>query len=189
MSLTIVTKPTVEPVSIDMVKQHSRITTNDDNAYLLNLIKAAVEDVEDYTRRALITQTWDWKMDGGLRDMRTPKGKLQSVSSISYIDDNGDSQTLSSSVYTVDTDSEPGRIVLAYDQTWPTTRDVVNNVTVRIVVGYGGVTAVPKGIVSYILNLVDHCYEHRTPVSELSLANDPVLNKGDWLWRYRVDAP
>lgn len=186
MTVVTVVKPTVEPVSVDDVKQHSRIDTNDDNAYLFNLIQSATNFVEDYTRRYLITRTIDYKFDGGLRNIEIPGGNLQSVTSVTYIDTAGSEQTLSTSVYDVDTDSQPGRIVLAYGQSWPSTRDKIHNVTVRAVVGYGSVKDIPKGIRGFILALVDHLYEHRTTVTELNLSEDNVLNPGVWLFRYQI---
>jgi uncharacterized phiE125 gp8 family phage protein len=65
MSLTLVTKPTHEPISVDIAKSHLRVTTNNDDVYIEQLIKEVRTWTEGFLRRALITQTWDWKMDDG----------------------------------------------------------------------------------------------------------------------------
>ena len=60
------------------------------------------------------------------------------MTSIQYVDDAGDTQTLSTSLYQVDTKSQPGRIIPAYGESWPTVRsDTLNAVTVNFVAGYG----------------------------------------------------
>lgn len=186
MSLTLVTAPAEEPVTAAEVKTHSRITGTDDDVYIALLIEAARIYVEGYINRALITQTWDWKLDSGLHGMQVDKAPLQSVTTVKYIDTDGAEQTLASSVYTVDTDTEPGRIILAYNQSWPSTRNVIQNVTVRFVAGYGDNTAVPEAIRFAILWLVDHWYEHRSEVSELRLSETPTSVKSV-LWPYRTD--
>ena len=61
--LTIATGPTVEPISTEEAKNHLRVDIEDDNAVIKSLILAARESVEVITRRALITQTWDYYLD------------------------------------------------------------------------------------------------------------------------------
>ncbi len=186
MALKLITAPTVEPVTVAEVKTHSRITGTDDDAYLTLLIKAARNHVENITNRALITQTWDWTLDGGLRDVCIPKAPLQSITSVKYTDDNGTEQTLATSYYKVDDVSEPGRVVLAYSQSWPTARQEINNVTMRFIAGYGDAsTDVPDDINFAILWIVDHWYEHRTAVTELGLNKTP-LSIDAALFPYRV---
>ncbi len=50
-----------------------------------------------------------------------PKGTLQKVTSIKYIDANGTQQTLAATEYTVDTVEVPGRVRLAFGKYWPWT--------------------------------------------------------------------
>ena len=61
---------------------------------------------------------------------------LIEVTQIQYVDTSGDTQTLGTSVYTVDTDSVPGIVYLAYNQSWPSLRDIPKNVTVSYRCGY-----------------------------------------------------
>lgn len=59
---------------------------------LLNaIITSARENVEDITRRALITQTWDYYLDDwpDADFIKLPLGKLQSITSIKYKDTDG----------------------------------------------------------------------------------------------------
>lgn len=189
MPLTLITKPTMLPVSVEELKSHSYITTNADDIYIMQLIKAATVWVEGYTKRALLTQTWDWRMDGGFpcTPFNVPKPPLQSVGYIKYYDTDGTLQTLSSSIYSVDSYSEPGRIDLAYGQSWPSVRDVINNVLIRFTCGYGDVTAVEKTVIHALKILVAHLYECREPIiAGAPIANVPYSIEA-LLWPERVD--
>lgn len=165
MPLTLVTAPEVEPITLTEAKLHLRVTENNEDALISALIIAAREGAESFTRRAIITQTWDLTLDEFPEEIETPFPKLQSVSSVTYIDTDGNSQTLNASEYTVDTKSEPGRVVEAYGKTWPSTRDVINAVTVRFVAGYGLASAVPKSLVQGMLMHIGHMYANRESVN------------------------
>lgn len=172
-ALTLVTGPTVEPVGLDEAKDHLRLDGENEDRRLRGYLKAARVWAEHFTRRALISQTWDLKVDTFGELLYVPLPPLQSVTSISYVDDNGDSQTVTSTIYTVDTDSDPGRIFLAYDQSWPSHRSIPNAVTARIVVGYGAVADnVPEDIRTAILLRISRLYEFREPVITGTIVSD-----------------
>lgn len=108
-------------------------------------IVAAREYVEQYLARPLITQTWRYTLDtfppDSVNYIEIPRSPLISVSSITYVDDDGNTQTLATSVYSVDADSKPGAVRLKYDQEWPDTRDQPNAVTINFTAGYGAAPA------------------------------------------------
>lgn len=165
--LTLTSAPAAEPVSTAEAKTHMRVETSDDDTYIGTLITAARRYCEAVQKRAFITQTWKLYLDRFPSVIRVPKPPLQSVSSIAYLDTNGDSQTLSSSVYTVDTDSEPGLIYEGYNQQWPATRDVEKAITVTFLAGYGDAsTDVPAEVIHAIKLMVGHWYEHREAVAD-----------------------
>lgn len=141
----------------------------------MSFIKAARVSAEGYTRRALMTQTWDLVLDcfPGW-EIYIPKPTLQSIVSITYLDTNGTSQVLSADQYVVDTQSTPGRIIPAYGLIWPSTRGQINSVTIRFIAGYGAASAVPDGIKSWMKIRIKHLYDNpdivligtRTQISE-----------------------
>ena len=139
MIATRTSNPPVEPVSLDDVKDHLRIEHNNHDSQLLRLITASRQWVEDFTRRALIQQTWkfylqDWPSG---EEFELPYPPLQSVTSIKYTDSDDAVTTWSSTEYEVDTDAEPGRVILGYDYTWPsTTLHPKNPIEVEFVAGY-----------------------------------------------------
>ena len=164
MALTLVTGPAVEPVSRDEAKAHLRVDLSDDDTLIDSLITAARVHVEQHLRRALVTQTWDLVLDcfPAGREIRLPLPPLASVTSISYTDDGGGAGSVDAGEYVVDTDREPGRLVLKSGGTWPavTLREVAG-VRVRYVAGYGNAAAVPGPIKQAILLLVGTLYENR----------------------------
>lgn len=166
--------------------RQSRLTTED--TLLTNYIKAARNFAETYTRRGFINQTWRLKMDVWPADaIILPLSPLSSVTSITYTDTAGTSQTWSSSEYTVDTDNNPGRITPAYGYTWPASvRDIENAITVTHVVGYGATSAsVPEPIRVAIRMLAAHWYENREPVAEKTMSPVPMTVES-LLWQYKI---
>lgn len=144
MSLFEVTAPSAEPVSLSDVKLHLRVDSTAENDLIAGLNTSARQYAESFTQRAIPRQTWDYKQDRFpcASEFYLPKAPCISVTSISYIDTNGDTQTLSTDIYGTDLPTGPmaraGRIYLKYQQVWPQTRDIPNAVTVRFVAGYAG---------------------------------------------------
>ncbi len=165
MALTIVTAPTVEPVTLTEAREHLRIDAPDEDPLIISFIEAATDYCEDLQNRAYIDQTWDLTLDifpnGDIINIPLPP--LQSVSSVTYYGTGGTANTLTSSTYIVDTNSEPGRLSLAYNAVWPNeTLRPVNGVVVRFVAGYGSVaTAVPNMAKQAVKLMVGHMFEHR----------------------------
>jgi uncharacterized phiE125 gp8 family phage protein len=166
MKLAIATGPIVEPVDLVEAKSHLRVDDSTDDELIEGLITTAREYVEDVTRRALLTQTWDYSLDGWpyCREIKLPLGNLQSVTSVKWKDTAGTETTLTLTTdYLVETNGEqPGRIVLPYAGTWPSgTLYPSNPITIRYVCGWTTPTLVPGKIKSAILMLVAKLYESR----------------------------
>lgn len=186
MGLVLVTAPAAEPVSLAEAKLHLRIDATDEDALITELIAAARKYCERFTRRAWITQTWDlklprfppvddpWELGFCDRAIRLPLPPAQSTTSITYTDENGISQTLSSSLYTLDSTVEPALIHEAYNEDWPETRDVPNAVVVRFVAGYGLAASVPEPLKIALKLLVAHWFEHREAAQDTALHSVPM---------------
>lgn len=190
MALTLVTAATAEPVTLVEAKNQIRVDITDDDGYIAGLISVARARAETISRRALITQTWDWVFDAWPRGdtLTVPLPPLQSVTSITYTDDDGNSDTIASADYIVDTDSEPGRIVLKSSATWPgVTLQEANAITVRFVAGYGDAgNDVPAEIRQAVLLILGHWYENREDT--LAVGNIQKLPMGAeaLLWSDRI---
>lgn len=188
-ALTLVTAPTVEPISVSEAKAHMRVDFTDDDDYITALIVAARTIAEERTNRALITQTWDYVLDdfpcGNAIKIRKPK--LQSVTSVKYIDSDGTENTMPTTDYLVDTDSSPGRIVLKFAKIWPTAiLQPASAVRIRMVCGYGLAVAVPQPLKQAIFFLVAHWYENREPVNIGNIVNKIPVTFDYLIGPYRV---
>lgn len=161
--LTITTGPSIEPVTVDQLKDHLRISGTDEDTILGYYISAARLYCENFQGRSYITTVWKYTLDEFPDIIYVPRPPLQSSGlSIKYYDTNGVQQTLSSSVYQVDIQSEPGRIVEAYGQTWPSIRDMINAVELNFKAGYGDAAAnVPENNKLAVKLLAGWYYENR----------------------------
>lgn len=168
-ALKIITAPASEPVDLASAKAQLRVDWVTEDTQISSYILAAREYCEGFQNRAYITQSWDLWLDGWPSEDRfnVPLPPLQSVTSIKYYDTANVETTLPAADYFVDDKSEPGRVVLAYGKTWPsTTLRPANGVVVRFTAGYGLAAAVPQKVKQAILLLVTLMYEKRLPVVE-----------------------
>jgi uncharacterized phiE125 gp8 family phage protein len=163
-------EPTAEPVTAAEVMRHARIEelVVDTTADVQLMITAARQRVEnEFLWRALITQTRKQTLDAWPADdtIELAYPPLQSVSGITYVDSNGATQTLSSSVYDMTTTGFLGKVTLAYAQTWPINRGDVDSIQVTYVAGYGDAASdVPAVIRLAIRQSVAHWLENREPI-------------------------
>jgi uncharacterized phiE125 gp8 family phage protein len=139
MDLVLSTGPTGEVITLDEAKAHMVVEHTDDDSMIRSFIQMAVDHAESITNRLFLTQTWiAYLEDFPDGEIILPYGQLQSVTSVEYRDDDGDWQTMDSAEYVVDTVREPGRVVLADGETWPTdTLYPGMSVRITFVCGYG----------------------------------------------------
>ena len=164
--------PTIEPVTLDEIRDHLRLSDSADEATALAYLLVAREAIEQQElSRALLTQTWKlrlegWPWDSPYRRIRLPRPLLQSVTSITYTDTSGTTQTLSASLYTVNAQAEPAIVVPAYGQSWPSPRVQrgVAAVTIEYVAGWTNRGLVPEAIRQAIKLLVGEMWENREGV-------------------------
>lgn len=184
LQLKIKTPPTVEPITLADAKLHLKVEEDvtEDDTLIASQIKAARIAAENFTMRQFITATYELFLDKFPTVINVPRPPLQSVTSIKYIDTDGAEQTLNASVYTVDTVSMAGRIVLAFEQSWPQTRAQIQAVTVEYKAGYGDAPAdVLDDIIAGMKLHLGHLYENRedvvvgVSVSELPKASESLL--------------
>lgn len=165
--------PTYDALDMNLVRQHCRIDTHDEDQLLREYAEAAADYAEHYQNRALRTSTWEAIYDGfpGC-EWELPRQPLQSVSSITYLDEDGASQTLSTDVYLVAAAS--GRVALKPSQVWPVTQDRIATVTVTYVAGYTSAALIPASTRQAMRILTGHLFENREPIiAGQSVANVP----------------
>jgi uncharacterized phiE125 gp8 family phage protein len=171
MKTKIKTAPATEPVTLEEVKRHLRLAVSaaqasgysEEDEWFTRSIAAARRMVEQELGRVLITQTWYVYLDKwpSSRFIELPYPPLASAT-VKYRleDDSGYDNTFSDVI--ADLITEPGRVVLAADEYWPTgTLYPVNPIQVEFGCGYGAASAVPSGIKSAILLKLSDLHEER----------------------------
>lgn len=190
MGLTQTVAPAIEPLTIDEVKEQCEYAEDDRGAMFERLIRTARRYFEDTSAVQCINATWTWQLDAfpdNSGALRVPRNPLSSVTSIQYIDGDGETQTLSSDDYDVDTDSLVGRIVPAYGEIWPTTRSDIDAVTVTFVAGYGTERqSVPENIRSLLLLHVADLFANREPTLTGTIARALPYSMDALYWGARA---
>lgn len=159
MKLTRTTPPTVLPVGLDDVKRRlDGYTGTDQDELISEQIRVASEHLEDVLWRSFITTTWTLSIDGGFTSRITlPRPPFIALSSFTYIDQDGDSQTLTSSDYRIKYRHDIAYLMPPYNGVWPTARYDADVITVTYTAGYGtGRTDVPLGIRDAVAILAAH---------------------------------
>lgn len=159
---TLVTAPTIEPVTLIEAKKQCELSPSDTahDDHLSTLIQAAREQWEHDTDSACLTQTWSVTLEYFDDDeIYIPKRPIQSITHVKYYDSNNTLTTLSTDYYSLDPAARAVR--LKYLQDWPVTVDRWDAVAITYVAGYGSVAAVPALHRSAIQLLVGHYFENR----------------------------
>ena len=192
MPLSEITPPAAEPLSVADLKAAVGIDWSDDDGLIESIGKAARRWVELFTRRQIITATYDLY----LRDwpasnvIRIPRPPLQSVTHVKYDDADNAEQTLAATVYDTDAVSEPGRVFLKKDQSWAALYGAPDDyeIRVRLVCGYGAAQQatelVPDDILHAIRIITRDLYENQSAHTDMKLYVNEAAKA--LLWGLRV---
>lgn len=161
MPFPLVTAPAEEPVSLFEAKHHLREDEDDQDALIELYTQAAREHCEQETGRLFVTQTREVVLDSfpcGPIEILT--GPVQSIESVTYVDEDGAEQTLAAEAWMFAPNPEPARVAPVLD--WPRTQaGRPGAVTVRFVGGYGNAINVPAPLKAAILLVLGDSYENR----------------------------
>lgn len=175
------TAPVAEPVTAEEMKLYLRVDSTDEETLVGSLIAAARRHVELITGRALITQTWDGWLDAfppNSGEIVLPFGKAQKLTTFSYTDIDGTEAAVDSATYDLDADSDPGRIVLKYGETWPAvTLATKNPIKLNWDCGYGLAVSVPEDIKTAIKWMVADLFENRGPTAASMTPGATISNR------------
>jgi len=136
-NLAVVTPPVWEPVSLEEAKQWCKTETDEDDTLLAGLITEARATAELMTWRTIPETVLRLTLDRfPCGPIELPTAPVQSLTSVIYIDANGDEQEFDHATLIV---GEPARIYPAYGHSWPVARDFPGSVVVTYVAGWASV--------------------------------------------------
>jgi len=171
------TAPTGPVVPACDLRRYVDLYDNEDDSFLAELEKMAVERIESDTRRQLVTATWKLYLSCFPSVIQIRKAPVASVTQIRYVDTDGDWQILSPSVYETFLQREPAEIRLAYQQTWPVVRQKEQAVEVTFTAGYGTADDVPEIAKHAVKMIVQDAYNNCDGNSH---AVESLLSRLNW---------
>src|SRR5688500_12554041 len=154
----LVTAAVEEPVTLAEARSHCEIDDPTHDYDLVGWIREGREDFETETERAVLTSTWDyllpaWPCEQCNEVIRLPKGRLQSVSSVTYYGTDDAAVVLPPTEYFVYTGRElgMGSIGLKSGKSWPSAALRTNQgIAIRFVAGWASRAEVPAMVKSYV---------------------------------------
>lgn len=170
MALIRITAPASDPVTLEETKDHIHVDHNHEDARIADFIRTAAQRLDGRDGslgRCLITQTWKLTLDRFPPEITIPLPPCQSVTSITYADPAGATQTLDPAEYQVIglEGADPARIRPAFGKAWPSFRAVPEGIAITFVAGFGDDPEdVPEPIRAAIKMHVGHLFEHRESV-------------------------
>lgn len=164
-------------VGLSDAKTHCRVYHTQDDSYLTSLVLAATDAIERETRRAFINRSFQFQLEAfpASGEIVLPRSPLQSVTSVTYTDTAGVTQTLSASDYVTFSVNGIGRVQLKSTAAWPSTQGTGGlDVTVTFVAGYGAAAAnVPQLLKQAVMLQTAHLYDNRTAVAPAAMYEIP----------------
>lgn len=184
MALTLVTPPAEDFLSLDALKQQCRVDSNDEDALLQELGRAAAEFVQAQLGKTLLTTTYRLTLAGFPRDgatpIRLPRPPVQAVQAVTYDKRDGTTATLTEGVdWTLygagNLLNEPACIVPL--KRWPRdTANLADAVGIAFESGFSSADDVPARVRLAALALAAHWYEQREPVALGTIATEVPLH-------------
>lgn len=169
MSMTLITAPALEPITLADAKVHLRVDGTAEDTAITSMIVAARRMAEHRLNRALITQTWELALDAFDTEadvIKLPLGRALSVVSIKYLDATNFEQTMNASLYTLDAAATPSTVRLATGTSWPSTYSTANAVKVRYTAGYGAAASnVPADVIAWMLLQIGAMHRHASAIA------------------------
>lgn len=180
------TAPAGEPVDLEDMKAHLRLTGSEGDAEVVTLTAAARALCEVYTGKVLLTRSiaifldswphtrntawWDGVREGAVggegHAVRLPVSPVQSVDMIYVHSQDGGAWTLTADHYTYETIG--GRLSLSGVDMG--NLRMMNAIEIRVTAGYGDAAAVPSVYKQAIRQLTAHLYTHRGDSGDLALS-------------------
>lgn len=163
MSLTLLSPPASEPVTLAELKEHLRVAHDDDDALIAGFLVAAVRAIEARAGLAFLPQQWRLTLDEAPGETVILPVAPVSVAEVSVIDTQGDPHTLDAALYEF-APGAPGRLRPA--GLWPSPGVRLDGVRIDFTAGHADAASVPSPLKQAAKLLAAHFYENRESAGE-----------------------
>jgi uncharacterized phiE125 gp8 family phage protein len=175
MTLEIVTPPAGEPVTLAEARAFCRIDHEDEDALIQDLVRAAREQVEAASGRALIERrvrerrdSWAASPAGAVRLALRP---LRALHGVKTIGPDGAMQSIALTDVFPDPDAEAGRLLARSGLGFPALLRAASGVEIEYTAGYGATSAaLPPALRLAVLILTADAYARRDRSDDASLS-------------------
>lgn len=173
------TAPALTPVTLSETKEHLNELTNDNNVAIQSLIEAATayfDGPNGALSKALIDQTWDLSVDrADANVICLPLTPVSSIAAITYFDIDDAVQTLDVNDFRLIGNEDWAYIEPKQGQSWPTTSNRPDAITVSFVAGFGAEPSnVPKLVRQAILLTVRHWFDNASATTDQNIKSLPM---------------
>lgn len=178
---------TAEPISMEMARAHLKIDVfgsppqSDDDFWIETIgIPGARAGCEGWLGVSIAQQSYQLSTNGfPIGTIILPFGPVQSITTVTYIDPDGDIQIVPEEDYVLDGYANPATLSLATGATWPETESSAQSVLVEYVAGYFDATAsppmmLPAGIMIGVLLELSHLNSNREATTPLRMMELPI---------------
>lgn len=177
-----------EVITLAEARLHLRLDTegsppsHPDDSLVQALIITARENAESHTGLAIVESTYTLALDAFPTDfINLMISPVQSITSVSYVDSNGATQTLSNTKYQLDNYSSPAKLYPL--EPWPATKDKPNAVTITFVAGFTDGSPnnypLPTSIKQAMLLMIGSWYDTRESIGDKEYFERPMT--ATWL--------
>jgi uncharacterized phiE125 gp8 family phage protein len=177
MNWKIITPAAATPVALADAKKHLKVSGTAEDDLITLYLQAATEMAESYLGIRLINTVIE-EMYEEFSEISFLRFPAQTITSIKYDADDDTEKTVSTSIYTLNTYTEPQIILRNVGEEWPIDlADKNNRIRVRYTAGFGSApSSVPANIRAAILIILGELYENREDrVSALPKASHRLL--------------
>jgi uncharacterized phiE125 gp8 family phage protein len=183
MNLRTVEPASAEPVTlaearlqckVDAIDTSTSPPSHPDDALIQVLISGAREAVENFTNTILTDAVYDYRCASFGGCIMLPRGPVDTVDFVKYLDESEQLQTLSTAAYYLDDNPWAPLIGLKKDQTWPAIYSRADAVRVQFSGGFVSPNNVPKALVLAMKLLIGHWYRNREDSSVVQMHEIPM---------------
>jgi uncharacterized phiE125 gp8 family phage protein len=174
--VSVLTRPTAELVTLDTLKRWLSIDHSDDDELLGQMLRGAIARIDgpQGIGYAMMRQTWRKSKDFFTACILLPGAPVKDIVAISYINPNGQQETLPEDSYHLDADSEPARVTPAIGRAWPATARLNGAIKIDYGLGEADAKEVAADLIDAVAMIVAHRYHNREAASSDNLEVLPL---------------